>query len=130
MDIHLNDYEVLAITGPQGCGKSTLARKMAEALGTFTVVDNSFLNNYFQRGDILAQEFNTIVIEEFVPTPESFILLKNLVSNNVLMAQRMGTEAIQVTAPINIILCTGSKDALKLPSDARRFFVLEMPEAE
>ena len=127
MDINLDEHEVLIIAGPQGCGKTSIALKMAEALGTFTVTDNSFLNNNFKRGGILAEEHDTIIIEEFTPSPKSYEMLKSLVSEDLILVERMHKETQHFEAPTNIILCTGDVDALRIPHDSRRFFVLEMP---
>jgi ABC-type phosphonate transport system ATPase subunit len=59
MEYELKHGQALVITGPHGCGKTTLARKIAARHGTFAEIEAHELSTRFGLGRALAEEPNT-----------------------------------------------------------------------
>lgn len=125
MKYDLSKGKALVITGPQGCGKSTLARDIASKHGSFEEVDAADLDGAFSIGDALAKEPETVIVDG-APSRRGMTRLKNLIISKEAVCHRRYKEPVQVKAPTNFIICTGVSDAIKFSDDDRRFMVVEL----
>jgi energy-coupling factor transporter ATP-binding protein EcfA2 len=53
--------QVLVLTGKQGCGKTTFAREIAKAAGSFEEIHGGQLDSPFYLGNALAKEPCTLI---------------------------------------------------------------------
>lgn len=124
MKHELTKGEVLVITGTPGCGKSTLARQIAEAYGVFAEVDASELNFAFGIGSALAAKPDTVILDG-MPTALGQGKLKGMISSEEVTCDRQFRKPISVKSP-NFIICTGDPDPIKLIGKDRRFRVIDI----
>lgn len=113
------------IAGPQGSGKTTRAREIAAAAGTFATIAWCDLSSPFGLGNIFGGEENpaTLIIDEMPGTTQAMSQAKELASAQDWMLNRKHQKPIRVRAPA-LIFCTGSVDFL--PAAARRFSIIEL----
>jgi uridine kinase len=123
--IKLEKGKALIINGPQGCGKTTLAIEIAKEHGTYKVIRLDAFTSPFILGDAMLDEPNTLIVDEFKPNYENLEHLKSIISNDLMQVNQMYKEPWTAKTP-NFILCTGSKDPIKLTQEDRRFAIIEM----
>lgn len=115
----------LVLTGPQGCGKTTTARKIAEAHGSYREIEAMDLDSPFGLGSALDNQPNTLIIEGAPASEETMHRVKAMLTSDTAIAERKGMEPKQVKAP-NFIFCTGYADPLPIDSNDRRFRVVRL----
>jgi energy-coupling factor transporter ATP-binding protein EcfA2 len=121
--LHLKQKKALVIVGPQGSGKSLLARKIAESLGTYAETCFSVLSSPFDLGVLLMGKPATLILEEFSHQRVIRNGLKNLITSDTMLMCRRGQMDTTVPTP-NFIFCSG--DPLPMGVDDRRFHVVHM----
>ncbi|MCK2095187.1 primase-helicase family protein [Thauera aromatica] len=115
----------LVLTGPQGCGKTTLARQIAAAHGSYREIDATELDSPFRLGAALDGEPSTLIVEGAPAHAESLRRVKAMLTSDTVVAERKGMAPKPVNSP-NFIFCTGDANPLNLGPDDRRFRVVRL----
>ena len=105
MDIELKRGKILVISGPQGSGKTILARKIAENYGAFRELDAVSLNDTRELDHAIASGVATIIFDEAPCAKEIVARLKDIVTNPTVTVNRKYQEPVSVATP-NFIICT------------------------
>jgi energy-coupling factor transporter ATP-binding protein EcfA2 len=118
--------KALIIQGPQGSGKSTIARAVAGMLGTLTtVVDVEAFRSPFDIGYALKDSPHTLIVEGIdVSNPNHLEFLKVMATPGKIEVNQKMKPVSYIDAP-NLIAVSNSADLIKLPSTDRRFVVLD-----
>lgn len=123
--LNLKHGQALVICGPQGSGKTTLARKIAARHGTYAQIDALQLTGHFGLGDALSGETKTLIVDGI---PESRKALKEiraaLTNETITIHQRYQNPKI-VKSP-NFIFCSGAENPLPWDAQDRRFVVIRL----
>ena len=125
MEYELKHGQAMVITGPQGCGKSTLARKIAGKHGRFVETDAHQLETRRGLNELLASEPRTVICEGLPESEDTQATLKALITGQTFKVDRKYGATKMVKAP-NFIFCTCDADPLTLMAADRRFHVVEL----
>ena len=125
MEYELKHGQALVITGPHGCGKTTLARKIAARHGTFAEIEAHELSTRFGLGRALAEEPNTLIVEGFPDNEETLAEVKAALTGNTILCNLKYQEPRIVKSP-NFIFCSSDENALHLDAKDRRSFVVRL----
>lgn len=118
----------LVITGPQGCGKSLLARELAEAHGAYAELDIGFIGSRFEWSSVLRERPETIVIEGHPTTKRQVQLLKLLLTSETLHVRgKNSEERFETPTPYVVITTNDEAAAHALFDGALRFDLFTMP---
>lgn len=105
----------LVLLGPQGSGKSLLARKLAQANGTFAEIAADHLSDEFSRA--LAAEPRTLIVDCAPKAPRDLAAFTRLVLYPTMSVERKGQRTVEIRTP-DLIFCV---EELGLLSEFQRF---------
>lgn len=114
----------LVLRGPQGCGKSLLARQIAMRHGRYTALNPNDLTSAFT--DWLASEPDAVIVDEAdMLCPRGVAAVKLLVTNGQAVLARKGHRPAMVRSPLVILCSQGMADWIN--SAGPRFRVVDLP---
>jgi hypothetical protein len=117
--------KALIIQGPQGSGKSAIARAIAEIHGTVAVINAGDTWSGFWLSSALQDNPDVLIVEECrADTLTGNDDLLAIAGYDTICVPVKGMKPLQVKTP-SLILVSNSADPIKLPSIDRRFVVLD-----
>jgi len=125
MEAKIEKGRALVLVGPQGCGKSTLARKLAAAEGAFREIGLHDFERDLQNW--MDAQIRTIIVEGFPNRPAALERAKQYVTADQIEVNRKMRPVELMPAP-NFIFCTGDAEPLK-HLEGRRFHIARMGDA-
>jgi hypothetical protein len=126
MKYELTKGRALVITGDQGSGKSTMARKIAENYGSFKIAEGFELNFSFGFSNYLEGEPDALIIEGLLGGRGVEAIWKML-SSDSMVCNLKGRPSFLVKTPY-IIVCLDDNSVLPMIQDDRRFKIIHIEE--
>lgn len=117
----------LVLAGPQGCGKSTLARELAEQRGAYAEIEGHTMGPRFSFAPTLRLEVRTIIIDGLPRSDQQWGNIKWLLTaDKMLMRPSFASERVAVPVPA-IILCVQEDELPEQILRGRSFELFHMP---
>lgn len=118
----------LVITGPQGCGKTTLARELAKAHGGyFDEIDASRFDSGLIPKDALEFGPRVLIVNGLPNTRAALACFKQFISNAKVSYRPYGAvDLVDVAPPILVFTTNDTRKARELTEVSRRFDLLEL----
>lgn len=125
---HLQAGRALVITGPQGCGKTTMARELAKAHGGyFDEIDASRFDSGLIPKDALESGPRVLIVNGLPNTRAALACFKQLISSaKVSYRPAYSPHLVDVAPPILVFTTNDTQKARELAEDTRRFNLLEL----
>ena len=117
----------LVLVGPQGGGKTKLARKLAAATGSYRELDARDLESNSRFWPVLEQEPATCIVDGLPQGEDVLQRLKAMLTNTETVVCRKHGGPKRVRSP-NFIFCTSDPEPLK-HLEGRRFHIVHMGAA-
>jgi uncharacterized protein DUF5906 len=120
---HIKPGTALVLIGEHGTGNSTFAEVVRKLFGRHALSVNSasFVTRNFNKH---LMDKCVVVIEEGSITRSQAHAMKDIITNDVMLCEPKGVDAIELPNHLRIILCTNDPRPIYAESDARRFCVL------
>lgn len=124
VDYTLTKGQALILVGPEGSGKTTLARQIAARNGTFAEICADDLIGGFGLGNALADEPDTLIVEEVPAHKLSDANLKKMLTEPMIKCNQKYKPVRMVQTP-HFIFCVNDGDMPVSPEERRcRVYVL------
>jgi ABC-type hemin transport system ATPase subunit len=127
MKVQIEKGRALVLAGPQGCGKTRLARKLAAEAGPYAEISAEAARCDFNLSRLLAHRLAVIIVDEATAATFRSPELRELITTDEAVAHGRGRPEELVPAP-NFIFCTGDVNAVGELAGDRRFFVVRVDE--
>lgn len=124
MILEIPDDKTLVLQGPHGCGKSRLAVKIAEACGTYSVLDAQDLSSPFTLGGALKDRPDIVIIEDCDLGKRTMTILKALITEPAIQVNLQFRTSYMVPTPRFIICAQASAEPFRAGVEDRRFMVV------
>lgn len=131
-NIQIPNGQALLICGPQGCGKTLLARAIAQQYGPFQQTDVDVIRSPEAIERAMREGIKTLIVEECDAEYLRCQLpahLKAAITDERIPVKLDG-KTLTMERPPRFIFCSGYVDAIRLDSRDRRFFVVDMASAK
>lgn len=125
MEAKIEKGRALVLVGPQGCGKTRLARELAAAEGPYREIDIDDLESRFQRW--MDTRIKTVIVDGFPTRRAALEQAERYVAADQIEVNRKMRPVEVMPAP-NFIFCTIDAEPLK-HLKGRRFRVVHMGAA-
>lgn len=118
--------EALVITGPKGCGKTTLAREIAKRHGTWELVYSVRPEGPFDFSRYLINEPDTLIVECYPLSEKLLDELKTMIASDTVICN-LKCRPPTVRRTPKIIICVDDDKPLHIDADDRRFRIVRLP---
>lgn len=125
MDIELKRGRALIIAGPQGSGKTRLARSIAVKHGTFIEIDLPVFLSVFALNEVLRARPATLIVDGFPSTEKALNRVKEVITSPQMTVHMKFGPPIAITTP-HLIFCSGNTH-LWSEYEGRRFHIVTLP---
>jgi hypothetical protein len=123
------NHAAIIITGAEGCGKSLLARAIADSCGgSLAIPAELLLKTGFAFSGIDAN-VSTVVVDEVTDKLLNSVTFESVIGNRTLTVNLINQETLTMPMP-NFILIKKSGEALNMPKHDRRFLIIDMASTE
>lgn len=125
MEIELKRGTALVLVDGNNGGAAMLARQIAGRAGVYTETHACAMDSPHALGAMLVDEPDTLIVDGFPAGIHTRRKLKSMLTTDTTQIEIKGEKPRIVKTP-NFVFCTGSKDALPVELDDRRFWVVEL----
>ncbi|MFN3494537.1 MAG: AAA family ATPase [Hydrogenophaga sp.] len=95
----------LVLSGPPGCGKTTLATELASEHGAYAELDMSMIGSRFDIVTVMRQQPRTLIIDGLPYTAHQHAFVKTLLSQRLVVVPRRDKTALELKPPF-LVICT------------------------
>jgi len=110
-ELTLEHGKILVIVGPIGSGKTKLARDVARRYGKFIEAPSYILNSLLRFGSCIWDAPTTLILEvDDAISREALYLIKLMITNDTLVADRQYSRTKCVKSPFLILVLSNPAD--------------------